>query len=163
MLPAMTTHARQTSRLLARLPRHMLATLVALVALQLAADTTTADQRPAQAAPQIDVPVIDAEELIDLALTNPALRIVDSRLPSDRKLGFIEGSINLPDTDTNCERLAELLSHKDVPVAFYCNGPKCERSARAAATARLCGYRESYWFRGGFEEWVAKRFPTVID
>jgi rhodanese-related sulfurtransferase len=101
---------------------------------------------------------IDAETLIQLAQQNPDLIIIDSRISSDRRQGFISGSISLPDTDTNCVSLLTIIYRKDNPVVFYCNGPKCRRSDRAVAIARDCGYSNLYWFRGGFEEWRNKQY-----
>lgn len=107
--------------------------------------------------------VVSAEQLIELALAHPQMVIIDSRLPTDRAHGYIEGSINLSDADTDCASLAGLVPSKSTPVAFYCNGPKCNRSAIASEIAASCGYRESYWLHGGFEEWLDKGYPTLTD
>jgi len=101
---------------------------------------------------------IDAETLIQLAQENENLIIIDSRISSDRRQGFISGSISLPDTDTNCASLLTLIHRKDNAVVFYCNGPRCRRSDRAIAIARDCGYSNLYWLRGGFEEWRNKHY-----
>jgi len=100
---------------------------------------------------------IDAESLIELARDHEDLVIIDSRIKSDRRQGFITGSISLPDTETNCASLASL-TDKSTPTMFYCNGPKCRRSDRAVSIAKDCGYTNLYWFRGGFEEWKEKRY-----
>lgn len=106
---------------------------------------------------------VSAEEVFRLFETTPALVIVDSRLAngpsSGRAQGFIEGSLSLPDTETDCGSLARVVPKTDTPTLFYCNGPKCGRSAKAIAVARACGYRKLYWFRGGFEEWREKGYP----
>ncbi len=100
---------------------------------------------------------IDAESLIELARKHENLVIIDSRIRSDRRQGYIAGSISLPDTATNCTSLLPLLE-KNTPAVFYCNGPKCRRSDRAIVIARKCGYKNLYWFRGGFEEWKNKHY-----
>ena len=102
---------------------------------------------------------IEAEGLIELVNQNEAQVIIDSRISSDRKLGYIPGSISLPDTDTNCDSLARLIPEKSDPVVFYCNGPKCRRSDNAVVIAADCGYTNIYWFRGGIEAWKASNFP----
>lgn len=102
---------------------------------------------------------IDAETLIQLATNNDKLVIIDSRISSDRRQGFINGSISLPDTDTDCVSLLPIIPRKHSAVVFYCNGPKCRRSDRAVAIAYQCGYSNIYWFRGGFEEWKSKHYP----
>jgi len=101
---------------------------------------------------------IDAESLIQLASEHDNLVIIDSRIRSDRRQGFIAGSISLPDTDTDCSSLFRLIDRKNTPTVFYCNGTKCQRSDRAIRIARECGYTNVYWFRGGLEEWINKQY-----
>jgi rhodanese-related sulfurtransferase len=104
---------------------------------------------------------IGAEELIQLVNRNENQIIIDSRISSDRKLGYIPGSISLPDTDTNCEALARVIPQKSDPVVFYCNGPSCRRSDNAVVIAVDCGYTSVYWFRGGIEAWRANNYPIT--
>jgi len=120
------------------------------------------------AEPVIDVPdkipgttLIYSEDVIDLNESVPNLLIIDSRISSDRKHGYIEGSVNLPDIETDCKKLANIITTKKSPVLFYCNGIKCGRSGEAAIIALQCGYTNIYWFRGGFEEWKSKNFPFI--
>jgi len=104
---------------------------------------------------------IDAEELIALANKTEALILIDARLRSDHEQGFIEGSINLPNTITSCNRLKEYANHENVPLIFYCNGPKCDRSLQAVQIALQCNYQNIYWFRGGMDEWKNKHYPYI--
>jgi rhodanese-related sulfurtransferase len=106
---------------------------------------------------------VDAEALLKLVETVPKLTIVDSRLRADRRLGHIENSVSLPDVETDCAALGKILAGKNAPVLFYCNGPKCGRSGKAAGKALACGYRNIYWVRGGFEEWQAKGYPAIKE
>ncbi len=101
---------------------------------------------------------IDAESLIKLAAEHENLVIIDSRIKSDRRQGYIAGSISLPDTKTDCFSLFQMINRKNTATVFYCNGPKCRRSDRAIAIASECGYTNLYWFRGGFEEWKNKNY-----
>ncbi len=102
--------------------------------------------------------VIDAESLIQLAQEHDDLVIIDSRIHSDRRQGYIAGSISLPDTDTDCTSLFRVISRKNTATVFYCNGTKCQRSDNAVRIAAECGYTNIYWFRGGFEEWISKQY-----
>lgn len=102
---------------------------------------------------------INAEELIELVNRNENPVIIDSRIGSDRKLGYIPGSVSLPDTETDCESLGRVIAQKSNPVIFYCNGPKCRRSDNAVVIAAACGYSRIYWFRGGIEAWRASNYP----
>jgi rhodanese-related sulfurtransferase len=103
---------------------------------------------------------IDADELIKLANKYKDLLIIDARIRSDRKQGFIPGSVSLPDTETDCASLAGVIPSKHSEVVFYCNGTKCRRSDHAVAIAVGCGYDRVYWFRGGIEEWLRKNYPV---
>ena len=107
--------------------------------------------------------LINAEQVIDLAGSEDDLIIIDSRISIDRRYGYIEGSISLPDQNTDCDSLSILLKKKQTPVIFYCNGPKCARSAKAVNIALSCEYKNIYWFRGGIEEWKEKNYPFVIE
>lgn len=105
------------------------------------------------------VTLLDAEGVIELATRTPELVIVDSRVESNRKHGYIEGSLSLADRDTDCDSLGNILPSLDTPTLFYCNGPRCGRSAVAVQVALDCGYRVLYWFRGGVAEWKEKSYP----
>jgi rhodanese-related sulfurtransferase len=105
--------------------------------------------------------IVDAEGLIEAARQVPGLILIDSRITADRKEGFIEGSVSLPDTETSCDSLASTAPSRRTPVLFYCNGINCGRSARAAIIAVDCGYTNVYWFRNGMEEWLEQEFPLV--
>ena len=105
--------------------------------------------------------IVDAEGLIEIATQLPGLVLIDSRITADRKEGFIEGSISLPDAETSCDSLAQAVPILTSPILFYCNGIKCGRSAKAAVIAVDCRYTNIYWFRNGMEEWQEKEFPLV--
>ncbi len=104
---------------------------------------------------------VSAEEFLDILNEFPELSIIDSRVSMDRKQGYIEGSINLPDEETDCERLAAIIPDQYAPALFYCNGPKCGRSVNAIEVALDCGYQQLYWLRGGYEEWLEKDYPVM--
>ncbi|HUT41797.1 MAG TPA: rhodanese-like domain-containing protein [Gammaproteobacteria bacterium] len=111
---------------------------------------------------QIDgVSKVDADGLIELVTRTPGLILIDSRISADRKEGFIEGSISLPDNETDCTTLAARIPALHTPALFYCNGIRCRRSAHAAQIARDCGYSRVYWFRTGIEEWRRQQYPLV--
>lgn len=107
------------------------------------------------------VTTLDAEGVIDLAERVPDLVIVDSRQRMDRRQGYIQGSVSLPDVETRCDSLKTVLAMPDTPALFYCNGVNCGRSVLAVEVAKGCGYTQLYWFRGGFEEWKRKGYPFL--
>ncbi len=104
---------------------------------------------------------VTAEEIIDLVDAKPDLVIIDARKRSDYQKGYIEGAVNLPNTETTPESLAGVIPSKSTPVLFYCNGVKCGRSVESAQKAVSAGYTQVYWFRGGIQEWEAKGLPVV--
>ncbi len=104
---------------------------------------------------------VSAEEMIDLVEQHDELVIIDSRKKSDVAKGFIEGSISLPNTETDTASLAKHIGSKSTPILFYCNGIKCNRSGKAAKIALADGYSNIYWFRGGMQEWEAKGLPVI--
>lgn len=106
---------------------------------------------------------INAEEFIEIMNQTTGMVVIDSRIPGDRKQGYVEGSISLPDEQTTCASLKEKIPSKTTPALFYCNGVKCGRSANAIKIAKTCGYSKLYWFRGGFEEWLAKGYPYIQE
>jgi len=104
---------------------------------------------------------VSAEEMIDLVEQYDELVIIDSRKKSDVAKGFIEGSISLPNTETDIATLGKHIASKSTPILFYCNGIKCGRSLKSAKIALAAGYDKIYWFRGGMQEWEAKGLPVV--
>lgn len=54
-----------------------------------------------------------------------------------------------------------LPTDKSEQLIFYCNGPKCWKSYKAAIHAKQAGYRHVNWLRGGLSEW--KEFGGKID
>ena len=104
---------------------------------------------------------VNAEQIIDLIDTHDDLIVIDSRKKSDVAKGFIEGSVSLPNTETNADTLAKHIPSKATHVVFYCNGIKCGRSGKAVAIAHSLGYKNLYWFRGGMQEWENKGLPIA--
>jgi rhodanese-related sulfurtransferase len=138
-------------------------TLLLLLWFSLAALCQAATGNDAMVSPEaIDgATIVDAEGLIEAVTQIPGLILIDSRISADHLEGFIEGSVSLPDIETDCDSLASTVPGLATPILFYCNGIKCGRSARAATIAIDCGYATIYWFRNGMEEWQAQEFPLV--
>lgn len=123
---------------------------------------------PNLAKPKVIVPdniagveTLSAADVINKAHIISNLLVIDSRIENDRINGYIESSISLPDTNTNCATLADITSDYDRPLLFYCNGVKCGRSVVAIKIAKSCGYNKLLWFRGGFEEWLDNGYPYI--
>jgi rhodanese-related sulfurtransferase len=143
------------------LPRYLSLLLATLMIACLSRPVTSSEPEIRSPDSIEGVAKVDAEGLINLLGEMPDLQIIDSRLTANRTFGYIEGSISLSDSDTSCESLQKVVPEKSLPVLFYCNGPKCGRSAVAAKIALDCGYKQLYWFRGGIEEWREKKLPLL--
>ncbi|MDH5379034.1 MAG: rhodanese-like domain-containing protein [Gammaproteobacteria bacterium] len=100
-----------------------------------------------------------AEQMLGMMEKDQSLVVVDARVLKGRKKGYIENSIHLPDIETNCDSLAKIETNVDKPMVFYCSSNTCGRSLNAVKKAISCGYKQVYWFRGGFKEWKAKGYP----
>jgi len=42
---------------------------------------------------------------------------------------------------------------RNAPLIFACNGAECWKSYKPASRPPKAGYKQVYWFRGGFPEW----------
>lgn len=45
------------------------------------------------------------------------------------------------------------------PIVFFCQGARCWESYNAALRARVMGYRNIFWYRGGLASWDAAGLP----
>jgi rhodanese-related sulfurtransferase len=109
------------------------------------------------------VVIVSAEEVVELTLSRPELVIIDSRKKTEYTKGHIEGAVNLLNTSMRREDMEALCPDKTGAVVFYCNGIRCLRSSDALQKAVSWGYRNVFWFRGGWKEWTDKRLPVITD
>jgi rhodanese-related sulfurtransferase len=107
--------------------------------------------------------IVSAEEVVDLILANPQLVVIDSRKKTEYLKGHIEGAINILNTEMRPEALELVAPDKSTALLFYCNGERCLRSSDAITRALGWGYTNVIWFRGGWNEWTAKRLPVVSN
>ena len=49
--------------------------------------------------------------------------------------------------------------HREVPLVFFCQGIQCWESYNAALRARVAGFTNVFWYRGGLQAWQAAGFP----
>lgn len=107
--------------------------------------------------------IVSAEAVVELILSRPELVIIDSRKQSEYAKGHIEGAVNLLNTSLRRADLETRYPNKTTPIVFYCNGVRCLRSSDAIRKALGWGYRNVFWFRGGWKEWTDKRLPVITD
>lgn len=107
---------------------------------------------------------VDADGVIELVTSTPALVVLDNRSQGDFDAGHIEGAIRLIDTDIGADGdIAAHVAAKDDPVLFYCNGLACGRAANAVIKAVGYGYSNVYYYALGMEEWRERGLPLVSN
>jgi rhodanese-related sulfurtransferase len=84
----------------------------------------------------------------------------------------IKGAIYLPEggqpgnfADQNQESFTSTLrlvtgDRNDIPIIFFCLGPRCWESYNAALRAHADGHRNLYWYRGGLSAWTEAGKPV---
>ena len=127
-----------------------------------------AQEKPNLAKPKVVVPdqiagvtTVSAEQLIESLASDKPPMLIDARIKEDRDYGYIESSISLPDIETNCNTLKEIIADKKQALMFYCNGVQCGRSVVSIKVARSCGYHNLSWFKGGFAEWKENGYQYI--
>lgn len=100
----------------------------------------------------IEVAAAEAKSLHDRGAT-----FIDSRGSRDFQRGHVPGAKNLyfHEVWNGLSGIAD----KDQRVVFYCDGPQCHLAANSAAQALTLGYRNVYYFAGGFSAWQKAGFP----
>jgi len=85
---------------------------------------------------------------------------IDVRKDKDWDAGRVPGAYHLDVKKAlTRESLGEIVK-PDETVVFYCNGPKCHRSSKAAAMAVSWGYTKVKYFRDGFPAWKGAGNPV---
>jgi rhodanese-related sulfurtransferase len=112
--------------------------------------------------------VVNARQVRDLIERGAIL--VDARIPVEFDEEHIVGAHSLTYTensrkDSNFDAAVDrfnvdaLPANKALPLVFQCNGPECWKSYKASAAAVRAGYKNVYWFRGGYPEWKQAGYP----
>ena len=94
----------------------------------------------------------------------------DVRDAGEYKEMHVKGAISVPykeksskevgfDMSKDDFRITDAVKDKNAPLIFACNGGECWKSYKATVWAQKEGFRNIYWFRGGFPEWKAKKLP----
>lgn len=122
-----------------------------------------ADEKPHAPQTLPGTVIVSAEQVVELVLSRPGLVIIDSRKKSEFAKGHIEGAVNLLNTSMDPGDMESLCPDKTRSIVFYCNGVRCLRSSDAIQKAMEWGYKNVFWFRGGWKEWTDKRLPVITD
>lgn len=115
---------------------------------------------PASEAPMTvnGVKTINATEA--KALFDDGALFVDPRRDSDYAAGRIPDAVHLELKSVYNQQSLSAEAAKGDAIVFYCNGPKCKRSAQAAEKAVSWGFTKLYYFRDGFPAWKSAGYPV---
>jgi len=87
---------------------------------------------------------------------------VEKHLPGAVHLAYDERSVKAANYDPRADAfdVSRLGTDKKAPLIFHGHGVDGWKGYKAATAAVQAGYRNVYFFRGGFSEWIAKELPT---
>ena len=91
--------------------------------------------------------------------SNGAL-FVDARHEFDFRRGHIKSAINIPLSDFGSRRATVEALPKDKVIIVYCDGSECNSSVELAAKLYDSGIGGVRIFFGGWQDWIANKFPT---
>lgn len=114
--------------------------------------------------------VITAVEARDLMAKG--IPIYDVRSDEAHKKGYVPGSILVPYDEASAKEvdfdpaddkfsLNRLPKDKNAPLIMFCDGSVCWKSYKSTVMAIKAGWKNIYWFRGGFPEWKEAGFAIA--
>jgi ABC-type phosphate/phosphonate transport system substrate-binding protein/rhodanese-related sulfurtransferase len=114
------------------------------------------------------VKIVSAEEAA--GMMQKGIVLYDTRIEEEHRENHIKGAQWLPYGEKSAKEVGfdaskdkfdlARIANKNTPVIFACNGPECWKSYKSCVAALKGGYKQVYWFRGGFPEWAAKGYPV---
>lgn len=88
---------------------------------------------------------------------------IASHIPGALSVPYKEGSAKEVGFDPADDQFAlnRLPQDKNTPFIMYCDGTICWKSYKSAVMAIQAGWKNVYWFRGGFPEWKEAGLPSA--
>jgi rhodanese-related sulfurtransferase len=133
--------------------------------LMFAATTSYGGETPSSLNGATVVTAEKAKQLMD-----GGVLFVDARVANEYAEAHVKGAKSIPykeksakevnyDASKDSFDLDKLPADKNTPIILACNGADCWKSYKASHAAVKAGYKQVYWFRGGFPEWKSKGYP----
>lgn len=108
----------------------------------------------------------EAKELIE----KKGVPVYDVRVKDEYHIGRVPGAISVPYQESSAKEvdfdpvddkfdLNKLPKDKNAALMMYCDGTICWKSYKSAVMAVKAGWKNVYWFRGGFPEWKESKLP----
>jgi rhodanese-related sulfurtransferase len=88
------------------------------------------------------------------------LTVIDARARVEYDEAHIPGAINVP-AEKLAARLPRMVKDRRRDLVFYCNGPKCTKSQKAARMAIALGYENVLEYNEGMPGWGKARMPIA--
>jgi rhodanese-related sulfurtransferase len=113
------------------------------------------------------VSAAEAKALIAQGVPVYDVRVEDeyknAHVPSAQSVPYKEGSAKEVDFDRADDQFAlnKLPKDKNASFIMYCDGTICWKSYKSAVMAIEAGWKNVYWFRGGFPEWKEAGMPVI--
>ena len=115
-------------------------------------------------ADEVPLTFVTTHELQAKTSASPAARwnfaLIDARTRVEYEENHIAGAISCPASQATA-MLPKLVKDKSRELIFYCNGPKCTKSQKAARAAIALGYRNVLEYNEGMPAWSTANLPLV--
>ena len=106
--------------------------------------------------------IITTAELKSKMDAGDDLLLINALSPIEHDDLHIKGSINIPSSMVKAG-YPLLPESKDRLLVFYCKGPKCSKSGKAAQKALDLGYTNVMVYNEGLPAWAKSRYPTASN
>ena len=98
--------------------------------------------------------------------------VYDVRVGEEYAQAHVPGAISVPYKEGSAKEvgfdaaddqfaLNRLPKDKNAPFIMYCDGTICWKSYKSSVMAIQAGWKNVYWFRGGFPEWKEAGMPVI--
>jgi rhodanese-related sulfurtransferase len=119
-----------------------------------------AGQVRADEAPLTFVTTMDLQQKTSAPHARWKFTLIDARTRVEYEENHIAGAISCPAGQATA-LLPKLVKDKSRELIFYCNGPKCTKSQKAARVAIALGYRNVIEYNEGLPAWAKASLPLA--